>query len=96
MDLGRRGFLGALLAGAVLDPEKLLWRQGEKLISIPAPRALPDLYDLEYYYYYTLDSMTRIWVPTGRRIFVRSASGSNPFRIDALPGAIQPGPHTQK
>jgi len=41
----RRGFLGALaaaIAGSkvvemVLDPERLLWRPGAKLISIPAP-----------------------------------------------------------
>ncbi len=40
----RRGFLSALLGGTaaamVLDPEKLLWRPGEKLISIPKP-AIP-------------------------------------------------------
>lgn len=32
--MNRRGFLG-LLAGAVLDPERLLWVPGKKLISIP-------------------------------------------------------------
>ncbi len=36
MKLSRRQ-LFALLAGAALDPEKLLWRPGRKLISIPAP-----------------------------------------------------------
>lgn len=38
--LNRRGFLGALataLAGATLDPEKLLWEPGKRMISIPAP-----------------------------------------------------------
>ncbi len=39
----RRGFLTAL-AGSVgamtLDPERLLWRSGAKLISIPAPTRL--------------------------------------------------------
>ena len=39
MNLARRGFLG-LLAGAVLDPERLLWTPGKKLISIPAPRKI--------------------------------------------------------
>ena len=34
--MNRRGFL-ALLAGAVLDPERLLWVPGRKVISIPAP-----------------------------------------------------------
>lgn len=37
----RRGFLGALAAAIagpmVIDPEKLLWRPGAKLISIPKP-----------------------------------------------------------
>ncbi len=37
--MNRRGFLGVLLAGAVLsDPERALWIPGKKLISIPAPR----------------------------------------------------------
>src|SRR6266478_5393555 len=36
--LNRRGFLGLLAAGLALDPERLLWRPGAKLISIPAPR----------------------------------------------------------
>lgn len=35
--LGRRGFLGALAAALVFDPERALWRPGEKLISIPKP-----------------------------------------------------------
>jgi hypothetical protein len=37
----RRGFLGALLGGAAaltLDPERLLWKPGAKLISIPNKR----------------------------------------------------------
>jgi hypothetical protein len=33
----RRGFLAAL-AGAALDPDRLLWVPGRKLISIPTPR----------------------------------------------------------
>jgi hypothetical protein len=35
--LSRRGFLGALAAALVLDPERALWVPGAKLISIPAP-----------------------------------------------------------
>lgn len=38
MALNRRGFLGLLAtvaAGATLDPERLLWVPGAKLISIP-------------------------------------------------------------
>lgn len=36
----RRGFIAAFAAAVALDPEKLLWRPGEKLISIPAPPKL--------------------------------------------------------
>lgn len=38
--MNRRGFLSALIgfaATATLDPERLLWVPGQKLISIPAP-----------------------------------------------------------
>jgi len=38
--MNRRGFLGlvsAIAAGAMLDPERLLWVPGRKLISIPRP-----------------------------------------------------------
>lgn len=38
--MNRRGFLGAIgaaLAGATLDPERLLWRPGAKVISIARP-----------------------------------------------------------
>lgn len=34
--MNRRGFLAALLGTAVLDPERLLWVPGKRLISIPA------------------------------------------------------------
>ncbi len=34
---GFLGFLGAAIAGATLDHEKLLWEPGKKLISIPPP-----------------------------------------------------------
>lgn len=39
MSATRRGFLASLLAGATLDAERLLWKPGERLISIPKPRA---------------------------------------------------------
>jgi len=39
--VNRRGFFRSLIGGAaaavVLDPEKLLWVPGKKVISIPAP-----------------------------------------------------------
>jgi hypothetical protein len=39
--MNRRGFLG-MLAGATLDPERLLWVPGRKLISIPRQRIIID------------------------------------------------------
>lgn len=35
----RRGFLSALIGAAVLDPERLLWVPGRKLISVPFLRS---------------------------------------------------------
>lgn len=38
--MNRRSFIagvGAALAGAALDPDRLLWRPGARLISVPAP-----------------------------------------------------------
>ena len=35
--MNRRSFFTSLIATATLDPEKLLWVPGRKLISIPAP-----------------------------------------------------------
>lgn len=37
----RRSFLTVLAGAMVIDPEKLLWRPGAKLISIPAPQPSP-------------------------------------------------------
>lgn len=36
----RRGFLGALIAGLALDPERALFVPGKKLISIPRARPI--------------------------------------------------------
>lgn len=33
--MNRRNFIATLAAGLALDPERLLWRPGAKLISIP-------------------------------------------------------------
>lgn len=46
--MNRRGFLsflGAAVAGATLDPERLLWVPGAKLISISKPRITPQQID---------------------------------------------------
>lgn len=37
----RRGFLATLIGAAVLDPERLLWVPGKKMISIPKSVAEP-------------------------------------------------------
>lgn len=34
--MNRRGFLGALAAALVLDPERALWVPGKKVVSIPS------------------------------------------------------------
>lgn len=36
--MNRRGFIGALLGAAVLDPERLLFVPGRKVYSIPSPK----------------------------------------------------------
>ncbi len=33
----RRGLIGALLGAATMDPERLLWVPGQRVISIPKP-----------------------------------------------------------
>lgn len=48
----RRGFLaslGAAIAAATLAPEKLLWRPGAKLISIPRPSPAPFMFRADAY-----------------------------------------------
>jgi hypothetical protein len=40
----RRAWL-SLLAGAVLDPERLLWVPGRRVISIPAPAVMDHSWD---------------------------------------------------
>jgi hypothetical protein len=39
--IGRRGFLAALAAAFVVDPDRLLYVPGKKFISIPAPPLIP-------------------------------------------------------
>lgn len=36
--MNRRNFLSVLAASFALDPERLLWKPGAKLISIPKPK----------------------------------------------------------
>lgn len=68
--MNRRGFLGALTAavtGAVLDPEKLLWHPGAKLISVPRVAAFEDGYlsiDMfaERYIQPYLEAINKRWI----------------------------------
>ena len=43
----RRGLIGALLGAATMDPERLLWVPGAKVISIPKP-VVEKEFELEY------------------------------------------------
>ncbi len=47
--MNRRGFLAALAGAMVLDPERLLWKPGTKLISVPRIPP-PELWGIAYYY----------------------------------------------
>ena len=44
--MNRRGFLSVLAAGlaAAVDPERAIWVPGRKLISIPKPQPLVQIY----------------------------------------------------
>ncbi len=42
--VGRRNFLAALLGSAAIDPERLLWIPGKKVISVPKPSLPQALY----------------------------------------------------
>lgn len=46
MELSRRGFLSSLAAAFILDPEKLLWKPGAKLISVPVPSVIEPGYSV--------------------------------------------------
>ena len=44
----RRGLIGALIGAATLDPERLLWVPGAKVISIPKPVVAGNLFLTPY------------------------------------------------
>lgn len=51
--MNRRGFLASLLATVVVDPERLLYVPGKRLISIPRilrPRTVGDIINECYYH----------------------------------------------
>ena len=67
--MNRRNFLSTLFGGAAamqLDPERLLWRPGAKLISIPKPAIIAT----------SLDEWWELWVERrilpGNRVIITS------------------------
>lgn len=58
----RRTLLGALIGAMTLDPEKLLWVPGKKLISIPKPQVTmaPAWRVITYYSNSTIASVVEI------------------------------------
>jgi hypothetical protein len=63
--MNRRAFfssLAAIAAGAVLDPERLLWRPGRKLISIPRQGIIgPEIPWLIPIYVITREALVERW-----------------------------------
>ncbi len=55
----RRGIIGALLGAATMDPERLLWVPGQRVISIPKPVVID--YS-RYSYFEAFDAMNRVMV----------------------------------
>ncbi len=74
MNLTRRSLL-AMLAGAALDPDLLLWRPGRKLISLPpAPKATFLRVNIEYLTHSTLRYNLEILNQYGKRLSVHECS----------------------
>ena len=85
MQLTRRGLIG-LLAGAALDPERLLWKPG-KLISIPKPILAVHVYPGAFP---GRASMTRLYVRDGDAW--RLISGIGNLDQSQRPAVQQPHP----
>jgi hypothetical protein len=89
--MNRRGFLAALSAAFVADPERLLWTPGAKLISIPAPIVWPkppfDHAMFERAWQpgsFAPDHITREW----QRYFVAELAAYNRFMVSHEPKAF--------
>lgn len=77
--MNRRGFLSALAAAVagpmVIDPERILWRPGAKLISIPANfRTTFDLDDPNLYL--ALDEFHRRYIAPAVEVWAKEAARS--------------------
>ena len=53
LHLDRRGFLALVGATFAIDPERLMWTPGKKLISIPTATLEPTMDDLREYWRHT-------------------------------------------
>lgn len=84
--MNRCGFLSTLAAGFAIDPEKLLWRPGAKMISIPAA---PKVHQINIHYISSIDLSTRT-VVFNRDIdikpgdFLDFVSGGHSITVEAL------------
>lgn len=88
----RRGFLsflGAAVASATLDPERLLWVPGSKVYSIPAPRIATDAETIAAQMAYMrpnleqlMECSSKLWERISKRDMIISP---RPFRIPIQP-----------
>ena len=88
--MNRRLFLGAIgsvIAGATLDPERLLWRPGAKLVSIPkAPLIIID--ELPHWYDTTVTYFKRdgiVWFQSDNQEPIPTSYTSLPFVVWGIP-----------
>ena len=74
--MNRRGFLGLLAgvaAGATLDPERLLWRPGAKLISVPKAQVVVTQWELAPFEFLGMKIITSAQMPKGTMLFFDKA-----------------------
>jgi len=83
----RRNLL-AVLTGAALDPERLIWRPGARLISIPKPRVLEPIYigDLPLFSVLLNTGCCDIELPRGH-----FTSIERPGRYRRIGNVVEPG-----
>lgn len=103
--MNRRGFLGLLgaaVTGAVLDPEKLLWRPGAKVISIPKVEIpeialspisfdVGDVITIEGWY--KLNPLTRATTSELQQFVVTRPSPAGRELKSLFPSVIERGPY---
>ena len=83
MDISRRGFLAAIAASLVADPERLLWVPGKKKIFIPPQRSI-DLLP-EPLVFHPGDIIKIQGVPGQYRVTVVHPSGRTIAELERVP-----------